>query len=1038
MSTYNMVASMNESTVVAEYVPENKRSDSYQTEAELEKEFIRMLTEQGYEYIEIHTEAELIANLRKKIEQLNDYTFTDTEWDRFFHKYIANANEGIVEKTRTIQEDAVKNLERDDGSTKNITLIDKKNIHNNRLQVLNQYEVSQAEGANYDNRYDVTILVNGLPLVHVELKRRGVAIREAFNQINRYQRDSFWAGSGLYEYVQIFIISNGTHTKYYSNTTRYSHVKDQGKSSGRGKKTSNSFEFTSFWSAANNKIISDLVDFTKTFLSKHTILNVLTKYCVFTSEDMLLVMRPYQIAATEKILNRIEIATNYKKLGTLEAGGYIWHTTGSGKTLTSFKTAQLASKLDFIDKVLFVVDRKDLDYQTMKEYDRFQKGAANSNTSTTILKKQLEDDNARIIITTIQKLDNFISRYKGHKVFDSHVVLVFDECHRSQFGDMHIAITKTFKKYHIFGFTGTPIFADNAGSGKKVNLRTTPQAFGEKLHTYTIVDAINDENVLPFRIDYIKTIKDKENRADKQVSAIETEKELQAPERITEIVKYILEHFNQKTKRNRESYDFSVLTNVEEVASARNRNTVQEVKKSKRMTGFNSIFAVSSIETAKLYYSEFRRQMEALPEANRLRVATIYSYAVNEAESDDFVMDENSENTDGLDKSSRDFLEMAISHYNGYFKTTYDTSSEKFQNYYKDVSLRMKNREIDILIVVNMFLTGFDATTLNTLWVDKNLKYHGLLQAFSRTNRILNSVKTFGNIVCFRNLEKETNDAIALFGDREAGSIVLLKNYESYYYGYDEDGKHYDGYVELIDKLNLEYPLGAAILGEKSEKDFITLYGAILRMKNILSAFDSFEGNEILTDRDFQDYQSEYIDLYQKYKSRSKEKKESIHDDIVFEIELVKQVEINIDYILLLVKKYQQDGNKDKEIIVTIEKAVNSSMNLRSKKELIRNFLARVNAQTEVDGDWRKFVDEQRENDLALIIDEEKLKSDETHKFIDNSFRDGVMKTTGTDIDDIMPAVSRFGGGNRVEKKKRVIDRLMAYFEKYFELVGTR
>lgn len=1038
MSTYNMVASMNESTVVAEYVPENKRSDSYQTEAELEKEFIRMLTEQGYEYIEIHTEAELIANLRKKIEQLNDYTFTDTEWDRFFHKYIANANEGIVEKTRTIQEDAVKNLERDDGSTKNITLIDKKNIHNNRLQVLNQYEVSQAEGANYDNRYDVTILVNGLPLVHVELKRRGVAIREAFNQINRYQRDSFWAGSGLYEYVQIFIISNGTHTKYYSNTTRYSHVKDQGKSSGRGKKTSNSFEFTSFWSAANNKIISDLVDFTKTFLSKHTILNVLTKYCVFTSEDMLLVMRPYQIAATEKILNRIEIATNYKKLGTLEAGGYIWHTTGSGKTLTSFKTAQLASKLDFIDKVLFVVDRKDLDYQTMKEYDRFQKGAANSNTSTTILKKQLEDDNARIIITTIQKLDNFISRYKGHKVFDSHVVLVFDECHRSQFGDMHIAITKTFKKYHIFGFTGTPIFADNAGSGKKVNLRTTPQAFGEKLHTYTIVDAINDENVLPFRIDYIKTIKDKENRADKQVSAIETEKELQAPERITEIVKYVLEHFNQKTKRNRESYDFSVLTNVEEVASARNRNAVQEVKKSKRMTGFNSIFAVSSIETAKLYYSEFRRQMEALPEANRLRVATIYSYGVNEAESDDFVMDENSENTDGLDKSSRDFLEMAISHYNGYFKTTYDTSSEKFQNYYKDVSLRMKNREIDILIVVNMFLTGFDATTLNTLWVDKNLKYHGLLQAFSRTNRILNSVKTFGNIVCFRNLEKETNDAIALFGDREAGSIVLLKNYESYYYGYDEDGKHYDGYVELIDKLNLEYPLGAAILGEKSEKDFIALYGAILRMKNILSAFDSFEGNEILTNRDFQDYQSEYIDLYQKYKSRSKEKKESIHDDIVFEIELVKQVEINIDYILLLVKKYQQDGNKDKEIIVTIEKAVNSSMNLRSKKELIRNFLARVNAQTEVDGDWRKFVDEQRENDLALIIDEEKLKSDETHKFIDNSFRDGVMKTTGTDIDDIMPAVSRFGGGNRVEKKKRVIDRLMAYFEKYFELVGTR
>lgn len=1038
MSTYNMVASMNESTVVAEYTPQTKRSDSYQSEAELEKEFIRMLCEQGYEYLQIHEETELIANLRKKIEQLNDYQFTDTEWERFFHRYIANANEGIVEKTRTIQEDSVKNLERDDGSTKNITLIDKKNIHNNRLQVLNQYEVSQNEGANYDNRYDVTILVNGFPLVHVELKRRGVAIREAFNQINRYQRDSFWAGCGLYEYVQIFIISNGTHTKYYSNTTRSSHLKEQGKNTHKGKKTSNSFEFTSFWAAANNKVIADLVDFTKTFLSKHTILNILTKYCVFTSEELLLVMRPYQIAATEKILNRIEIATNYKKLGTLEAGGYIWHTTGSGKTLTSFKTAQLASKLDFVDKVLFVVDRKDLDYQTMKEYDRFQKGAANSNTSTAVLKKQLEDDNARIIITTIQKLDNFISRYKGHKVFDSHVVLVFDECHRSQFGDMHTSITKSFKKYHIFGFTGTPIFADNAGSGKNVNLRTTPQAFGDKLHTYTIVDAINDGNVLPFRIDYITTIKDKTGRADKQVSAIETEKELQAPERITEIVKYILEHFHQKTKRDRESFDFSVLTNVQEVASAKKRDEVVEKKQSRKMRGFNSIFAVSSIDAAKLFYTEFQRQMKDLPEAAKLRVATIYSYGVNEAENDDFVVDENSENTDGLDKSSREFLDKAIDDYNGMFGTSYDTSSDKFQNYYKDLSLRMKNREIDILIVVNMFLTGFDATTLNTLWVDKNLKYHGLLQAFSRTNRILNSVKTFGNVVCFRNLENETNDAIALFGDREAGSIVLLKNFDSYYYGYDEDGKHYDGYIELIDRLNVEYPLGMSMEGEKAEKEFISLYGAILRMKNILSSFDNFAGNEILSDRDFQDYQSEYIDLYQKYKPQKDEKKENIHEDIVFEIELVKQVEINIDYILMLVKKYQQDGNQNKEIVVTIEKAVNSSMNLRSKKELIRNFLAKVNAQTEVDGDWKKFVDEQREQDLVVIIDEEKLKADETHKFVDNSFRDGVLKTTGTDIDDILPAVSRFGGGNRVEKKKRVIDRLMAYFEKYLELVGTR
>lgn len=1059
MSTFNMVASMNESTVVSEYIPESKRSDSYQSEADLEKEFIHMLTEQGYEYLQIHTEAELIANLRKKIEQLNSYNFTDTEWERFFHKYIANANEGIVEKTRTIQEDAVKNMERDDGSTKNITLLDKKNIHNNRLQVINQYEVSQERNvypadrqAKFDNRYDVTILVNGFPLIHVELKRRGVAIREAFNQINRYQRDSFWAGSGLYEYVQIFVISNGTHTKYYSNTTRSAHIKEQEKNTSRGKKTSNSFEFTSFWADANNKVISDLVDFTKTFLSKHTILNVLTKYCVFTSEELLLVMRPYQIAATEKILNRIEIATNYKKLGTLEAGGYIWHTTGSGKTLTSFKTAQLASKLDFVDKVLFVVDRKDLDYQTMKEYDRFQKGAANSNTSTAILKKQLEDDNAKIIITTIQKLDHFIRKNKGHEVFGRHIVLVFDECHRSQFGDMHTAITKNFKNYHIFGFTGTPIFADNAGSGKNADLRTTPQAFGDKLHTYTIVDAINDENVLPFRIDYIKTIKQneashhKEKEQDRQVSAIDTEKALLESKRIAKIVTYILEHFDQKTKRNRESFDFSKLMNVQEIASSqvKNRDKVEEIKESVRMKGFNSIFAVSSIDAAKLYYTEFKRQMDKLPQAapagqpHKLRVATIYSYGVNESENDDFVEDENSENTDGLDKSSRDFLEMAIDDYNKIFKTNYDTSSDKFQNYYKDVSLRMKNREIDILIVVNMFLTGFDATTLNTLWVDKNLKYHGLLQAFSRTNRILNSVKTFGNIVCFRNLEEETNNAIALFGDKEAGSVVLLKNFESYYNGYDENGKHFDGYVELIDKLKTLFPLGVPFGGEKAEKEFIMLYGAILRMKNILSTFDNFEGMEILSDRDFQDYQSEYIDLYQKYKSKGNERKENINDDVVFEIELVKQVEINIDYILMLVKKYQQDGNQNKEIVVTIEKAVNSSMNLRSKMELIRNFLSRINAQTEVDGDWKKFVDEQRENDLAAIINEEKLKTEETHKFIDNSFRDGVLKTTGTDIDVIMPAVSRFGGGNRAEKKKRVIDRLMAYYEKYVELVGIK
>lgn len=1004
MSTYNMVAQTTESTVVAEYIPESSRSDAYQSEAALEREFIRLLTEQGYEYLTIHNEKALIANLRQQLEALNSYVFSDSEWEQFFADCIASTNEGIVEKTRKIQTDHVQLLHRDNGTTKNIYLLDKKNIHNNRLQVINQYE--ESEGA-HDTRYDVTILVNGLPLVHVELKRRGVAIREAFNQIKRYHRDSFWAASGLFEYVQIFVISNGMHTKYYSNTTRNSHIKENGEGERRrSKKTSNSFEFTSYWADGNNKVIADLVDFTKTFFAKHTILNILTRYCVFTSEHLLLVMRPYQIAATERILNRIEVSTNYKKMGSTDAGGYIWHTTGSGKTLTSFKTAQLASTLPYIDKVLFVVDRKDLDYQTMKEYDRFEKGAANSNTSTRILQRQLENPDAHIIITTIQKLDVFIRKNKGHEVFKKHIVIIFDECHRSQFGDMHTAITKAFQNYHLFGFTGTPIFPANAASGGKLMLKTTPQAFGDKLHTYTIVNAINDGNVLPFRIDYMDTVKQKDGTSDKEVSAIDTERALAAPERVSEIVKYILEHFDQKTKRN----SFYTL-------------------KGQRVAGFNSIFAVSSIPMAMKYYTEFKKQLAE--SGCKLTVATIFSYSANEDDPEDVLPDEGFE-TAALDKTSRDFLESAISDYNGYFNTAFDMSSDKFQNYYKDLSQRMKNREVDLLIVVNMFLTGFDATTLNTLWVDKNLKMHGLIQAFSRTNRILNSVKTYGNIVCFRDLQKETDGAIALFGDKEAGSVVLLKGYDAYYSGYDEDGKHYPGYAELIRELAQRFPLGQEIIGEQNQKDFISLFGAILRLKNILTAFDAFTGNEILSERDTQDYQSIYLDLYQQMKP-DKSEKENINDDIVFEIELIRQVEINIDYILMLVQKYHDGNCKDKEIFVTIDKAVNSSIQLRSKKELIENFIRTVNASTEVNEDWRRFVLEQKEHDLSEIIEEERLKPVETRKFINNSFRDGTIKTTGTDIDKIMPPVSRFGGGREV-KKQGVIDRLTKFFEKYFGL----
>ena len=1034
MPYFNIVSQSAESTVVTEYKPQSKRSEAYQSEADLEKEFIRLLCELGYERLTIHKEADLIANLRTQLEKLNNYRFTDGEWKRFWDEVLANTNSGILEKTRLIQEDYVQVLRRDNGESKNIQLIDKKCIHNNSLQVINQYAISTEEGAAHDNRYDVTVLVNGLPLIHIELKRRGVPIREAFNQIDRYQRDSFWASSGLYEFVQIFVISNGTNTKYYSNTTRFNHIKDAKAQKAKKSKTSNSFEFTSFWADANNRIIPDLVDFTKTFFCKHTILNILTRYCVLTAENMLLVMRPYQIVATERILNRIEIANNYKKYGTVAGGGYIWHTTGSGKTLTSFKTAQLATKLDYIDKVLFVVDRKDLDYQTMKEYDRFEKGAANSNTSTAVLKRQLEDDNAKIIITTIQKLATFIKKNAGHSVFDKRVVIIFDECHRSQFGDMHQAITRYFKKYHLFGFTGTPIFAVNAGVSKNPTLRTTEQAFGDQLHTYTIVDAINDKNVLPFRVDYIKTMDAEPDIDDKEVWDINREKAFLAPERIRLVTEYILTHFDQKTYRGDKTYTFNVLQNIAEVASANARQQIEEIKQKQRLSGFNSIFAVSSVDAAKLYYTEFQRQMEKNPR-RKLKVAVIYSYGANEEEADGILDEENSEDTSALDQNSRDFLDAAIADYNGMFHTNYSTDGDKFQNYYKDVSLRMKNKELDLLIVVNMFLTGFDATTLNTLWVDKNLKMHGLIQAYSRTNRILNSIKVFGNIVCFRNLQKRTDDAISLFGDKEAGGIVVMRGYKDYYFGYTDDGgKEHPGYQDMIGELTAKFPLTEErITGEQRQRDFIMLFGAILRMRNLLSSFDEFAGNEILSERDFQDYLSRYQDLRDEWQNRRpKGDKEDITDDIVFEIELIKQIEINIDYILMLVKKYHDSHCNDKEVLITIQKAVDASPELRSKKALIETFIQGINDVSDVLLEWRTFVAEEKEKQLAAIIAEENLKDQETRRFMEHAFRDGSVRTTGTDIDKLMPPISRFGGGNRAEKKQTIIDKLQAFFERFF------
>ena len=1038
---YKMVAENPQSTVVADFEPAYRRSSQYQSEAEMEREFICQLEKQGYEYLPFKTEKELIDNLRRQLERLNDYKFTDTEWQSFFADKIANRNYGIVEKTAIIQEDYIQLLTRDDGTVKkNIYLIDKDNVHNNSLQVINQYT---PEGGVRENRYDVTILVNGLPLVHVELKRRGVDIKEAFNQIDRYNRESFWAGSGLFEYVQLFVVSNGTQTKYYSNTTRASHIAEASKRSrkqGR-QQTSNSFEFTSFWASRDNKVISDLVDFTSTFFAKHTLLNILTKYCVLTSEKLLLVMRPYQIAATESILQQIRISTNRKRYGTIEGGGYVWHTTGSGKTLTSFKTARLASRMEGVDKVLFVVDRKDLDYQTMKEYDRFEKGAANSNTSTAVLKRQLEDPHARIIITTIQKLSLFIDKNRTHDVYGKHIVFIFDECHRSQFGDMHTAIIRKFKRYHLFGFTGTPIFSANAGAGGKYDLKTTEQAFGRQLHIYTIVDAIADGNVLPFRVDYVSTMREQEDIKDEQVRNIDRERALAAPERISRIVSYILEHFDQKTKRNARSYTFNKLVNIAEMAAAKDRLAVEERKQKTRMTGFNSIFAVSSIATAKLYYSEFKRQMAQLPPDKRLRVATIFSYAPNEADDGTGLPDdENSENTDGLDKSSRDFLESAIEDYNEMFKTNYDTSADRFQNYYKDVSLQMKNREIDLLIVVNMFLTGFDATTLNTLWVDKNLRMHGLLQAYSRTNRILNSIKTFGNIVCFRNLEQATNESIALFGDKEAGGIVLLKTFDEYYYGYKDDkDKENPGYKDLVEKLLEDYPIGQRIVGEDAEKKFIRLYGSILKATNILTTFDQFAGMEILSPRDVQDYHSLYIDLYDKYRKRAEGDIVNVNDDIVFEMELIKQVEIGIDYILHLIAQMSGDHGKDKEIRLSIQKAVSSSPDLRNKKELIEDFIDQFAPEKDVNDDWHQFVRQQQKRQLDELIREENLKPQETYDFVSQSFRNGEIEETGTAIVRILPPMllfSKNGANGREKKKQRVVEKLKAFFERFFDVSG--
>ena len=998
---YDILYETDYETVVAKYEDKRTGNKSYQSEKELEIELIENLKKLGYEYINIKNEKELIDNFKNQLERLNNYKFENDEWNIFFKKEIQK--EGVLEKAKIIHnDDCITTTINNKGISKNIKLIDKSNIHENKLQVINQY---REEKGTYKSRYDVTILINGLPLIHIELKRRGVALEQAFNQITRYQRNSFWAGSSLFEFVQIFVISNGTHTKYYSNTTRLN-------SATHHKKTNNTFEFTIFFADAENRRITDLVNFTNYFFARHTILNILTKYCVLTEDNNLLVMRPYQIVACERILNKIKYAENKNIYGKIEAGGYIWHTTGSGKTLTSFKTSLLASKTDYIDKVLFVVDRKDLDYQTIKEYEKYKKGCVSSNKSTKILQEQIENDN-KIIVTTIQKLSTFIKKNKVHNIYNKKVVIIFDECHRSQFGEMHTNITKHFKKYAIFGFTGTPIFKENASNINKLQGKTTPQVFGNKLHTYTIVDAIHDETVLPFKVEYHNTFKNKDEIEDKKVPAINKEEVFLYEKRLTNIAAYILQNFDIKTKRN-SLYALS----------------------GKRVNGFNSILAVSSIEAAIKYYNIFKKLNTG---SELLRIATIFSFNPNEEENG--YIDDESIDTENLDVGSREFLDSAIADYNNIFNTSFDTSSEKFENYYKDISQRMKNKEIDLLIVVNMFLTGFDAKTLNTLWVDKNLKYHSLIQAFSRTNRILNSVKTFGNIICFRNLVKDVENAIALFGNKDAENIVLLKSFNSYFYGYDENGEHIFGYIDYLNKLYDKYPLNSEIITEQDIKEFIKLFGVILKFRNILSTFEEFIVNDPFIkenkERDLQDYQSIYIDLYSTFVKKEESEKESILDDIVFEIELIKQVEVNIDYILKLVMQYLLNNKKDEELSVKIYKTIDSTIQLRNKKELIEQFINSTHIESEEDGyiRWQNYIENEKEKEITNIINEEKLKEEETKTFINNAFRDGEIKTSGVDFDKLLPPISRFSKTeNRHEKKNKIAGKLTTFFEKFFNI----
>lgn len=993
--TTSAIAEMTNGIILANYEKTYSIQEEYQSESQLETKLIENLISQGYERFRVNSNEDLYKNLRVQIEKLNKISFTNDEWKRFLVEYLDSPNDGMIEKTRKIQENHIHDFIFDDGHLKNIKIIDKANIHNNFLQVVSQVK----QKGTHNNRYDVSILVNGLPLVHIELKKRGTSIQEAFNQIHRYSKESFNSDNSLYKYVQIFVISNGTYTRYFANTTR-------------GNK--NNYEFTCEWADAKNRVIRDLEDFTKTFFERRTILEVLTKYCVFDTNNTLLIMRPYQIAATERILWKIKSSHESKKAGKVEAGGFIWHTTGSGKTLTSFKTAKLATELDYIDKVFFVVDRKDLDYQTMKEYQKFQPDSVNGSKDTKELKRSIEKQDNKIVVTTIQKLNEFVKKNQGHEIYNKHCVLIYDECHRSQFGDAQKNIKKSFKHYYQFGFTGTPIFPENSLGGD-----TTSSVFGAQLHSYVITDAIRDGKVLKFKVDY-NNISAKFKTAERETDEKELKKlekkMLLHPDRISEITGHILKVFSSKTHRN-EYYDI----------------------KQRRLNGFNAMFAVQSIEAAKLYYEEFQKQQENLPEDKKLKVATIYSFSANEEQNViGDITDENFE-PGALDSTAKEFLNRVIADYNNSFKTNFSIEGNEFQNYYKDLSQKVKDKEVDLLIVVGMFLTGFDAPTLNTLFVDKNLRYHGLIQAFSRTNRILNKVKTFGNIVCFRDLEKATQDAIKTFGDENSVNIILEKSYEEYINGFkdEESGKTIKGYQDLCEEIVSKFPEVTEIELEADKKEFVQLFGEILKAENILRNFDEFENFEkIISDRQMQDMKSVYVDIREEILNQKRGKEsENIQidfSDVEFQIDLLKTDEINLDYILTLILEKSKENNDIESLKSEIRRVIRSSLGTRAKEELVMEFinktkLSDLKNSNDILESFYKYAKKEKEIKIEKLVNEENLK-DGSKRFIEKSISRGFAEQAGSELDSLLPPTSRRQGA-REAKKQTILEKISKIVE---------